>query len=200
MRSIGDVIGPHALKAGATVGIRGLETVFLKAFEGRDLPLIAGGIGLFPLRSLIQYVTDRRYDYGKVNILYGCRAPAERVFTDELELWKNSKDIDYHETVDRPCEGWTGNVGVITNLIDKVEIDVKKTMVAIVGPPIMYKFVIEKLKKRDVPDAHIYLSLERRMKCGIGKCGHCQINSIYTCQEGPVFSLTQLRSLREAVL
>ena len=203
VRNMGDLTSAlHSLTIGATVGVRGpFGNGFpLKALEGKDLLLIAGGIGIFPLRSLIQYVMDRRYDYGKVSLLYGCRTPAERVFTDELELWQNSKEIDFHETVDRPCEGWTGNVGVITNLIDKVEIDPKKTMVAVVGPPIMYKFVIEKLKKRDLPDAHVYLSLERKMKCGVGKCGHCQINGVYTCQEGPVFSLTQLRSLREAVL
>lgn len=203
VRNMGDLTSAlHSLEAGATVGIRGpFGNGFpLETLEGRDLLLIAGGIGLFPLRSLIQYVMDRRYDYGKVSLLYGCRTPAERVFTDELDFWQNSKEIDFHETVDMPCEGWTGNVGVITNLIDKVDIDPKKTMVAVVGPPVMYKFVIEKLKKRDLPDAHVFLSLERKMKCGVGKCGHCQINGIYTCQEGPVFSLTQLRSLREAVL
>jgi NAD(P)H-flavin reductase len=121
-------------------------------------------------------------------------------FTDELDFWQKSKDMEFYETVDRQDETWTGNVGVITNLIDKVEIVRKKTMLAVVGTPIMYKFVIEKLKKRDLPDDHVFLSLERKMKCGVGKCGHCQINGVYTCQEGPVFSLTQLRSLREAVL
>jgi NAD(P)H-flavin reductase/CheY-like chemotaxis protein/formate hydrogenlyase subunit 6/NADH:ubiquinone oxidoreductase subunit I len=203
VRSMGDVTSAlHSLEVGATVGIRGPfgHGFPLEALEGKDLLLIAGGIGLFPLRSLIQYVMDRRYDYGKVSLLYGCRTPSERVFTDELEYWQNSKEIDFHETVDRKDDTWTGNVGVITNLIDKVEIDPKKTMVAVVGPPVMYKFVIEKLKKRDLPDDHVYLSLERKMKCGVGKCGHCQINGVYTCQEGPVFSLTQLRSLREAVL
>jgi NAD(P)H-flavin reductase/CheY-like chemotaxis protein/formate hydrogenlyase subunit 6/NADH:ubiquinone oxidoreductase subunit I len=203
VRNMGDLTSAlHSLQAGATVGIRGPfgHGFPLEALEGKDLLLIAGGIGLFPLRSLIQYVMDRRYDYGKVSLLYGCRAPAERVFTDELEYWQNSKEIDFHETVDKKDDTWTGNVGVITNLIDKIEIDPKKTMVAVVGPPVMYKFVIEKLKKRDLPDDHVYLSLERKMKCGVGKCGHCQINGVYTCQEGPVFSLTQLRSLREAVL
>ena len=203
VRNVGDLTSAlHSLQAGASIGIRGPfgHGFPLESLEGKDILLIAGGIGIFPLRSLIQYVMDRRYDYGKVSLLYGCRTPGERVFTDELESWQNSDEIDFHETVDKKDDTWTGNVGVITNLIDKVEIDPKKTMVAVVGPPIMYKFVIEKLKKKDVPDDHVYLSLERKMKCGVGKCGHCQINGVYTCQEGPVFSLTQLRSLREAVL
>jgi NAD(P)H-flavin reductase/CheY-like chemotaxis protein/formate hydrogenlyase subunit 6/NADH:ubiquinone oxidoreductase subunit I len=203
VRNVGDLTSAlHSLQPGANVGIRGPfgHGFPLEALEGKDLLLIAGGIGLFPLRSLIQYVMDRRYDYGKVSLLYGCRSPAERIFTDELDFWQKSKDIEFYETVDRKDDTWTGNVGVITNLIDKVEIDAKKTMVAVVGPPVMYKFVIEKLKKKDLPDDHVFLSLERKMKCGVGKCGHCQINGVYTCQEGPVFSLTQLRSLREAVL
>ncbi|MCK5654347.1 MAG: oxidoreductase, partial [Dehalococcoidia bacterium] len=104
-----------------------------------------------------------------------------------------------HETVDRGDETWKGNVGVITTLIPKIEIDPGKTMAVVVGPPIMYRFVIGELKKKDLADEHIILSLERRMKCGVGKCGHCQINGVYVCQEGPVFTLAEIRRLREAV-
>jgi NAD(P)H-flavin reductase len=183
------------------VGIRGpFGNGFpLESLEGKDILLIAGGIGLFPLRSLIQYVMDRRSSFGKVILLFGARSPAERLFLDELAAWSQRPDIEFHETVDKGDGSWRGNVGVITTLIPKVDIDSRKTVAVVVGPPIMYRFVIVELKKRDLPDENIIMSLERRMKCGVGKCGHCQINGVYVCREGPVFNLAQLRNLREAV-
>jgi sulfite reductase subunit B len=202
IRNVGDVTNAlHNLQAGATVGIRGpFGNGFpLETLQGKDLLLIAGGIGLFPLRSLIQYVLDRRDFFGKVVLLCGARSPSERMFVDELAEWSKRQDIEFHETVDKGDKDWTGNTGVITTLIPKINIDAKKTMAVVVGPPIMYRFVIVELKKRDLPDENIIMSLERRMKCGVGKCGHCQINGVYVCQEGPVFSLAQLRNLREAV-
>ncbi|MBM4432636.1 MAG: response regulator [Chloroflexi bacterium] len=202
IRQVGDVTRAlHALKKGAIVGIRGpFGNGFpLEALEDKNLLLVAGGIGLFPLRSLVQYVLDRRSSFGKVILLFGARSPAERLFLDELAQWKQRPDIEFHETVDKGDGSWKGNVGVITTLIPKVEIEPAKTRAVVVGPPIMYRFVIGELKKKGLADEHIILSLERRMKCGIGKCGHCQINGVYVCQEGPVFSLAQLRNLREAV-
>jgi len=193
--------GLHNLEKGTIVGIRGpFGNGFpVESLEDKDILLIAGGIGLFPLRSLIQYITDRRELFNKVTLLFGARSPLERLFLDELDTWKNNPDIEYLETVDRGDKNWKGNVGVITTLIPKVDIDPRKTMAVVVGPPIMYRFVIGELKKRDIPDENIVMSLERRMKCGVGKCGHCQINGVYVCQEGPVFNLAQLRNLREAV-
>ena len=132
-------------------------------------------------------------------MLFGAKSPAERLFLDELADWSQRPDIEFHETVDRGDETWTGNVGVITTLIPKLDIDPKKTMAVVVGPPIMYRFVIVELKKKALADENIILSLERRMKCGVGKCGHCQINGVYVCQDGPVFTLAQLRNLREAI-
>jgi len=202
VRKVGDVTNAlHNLKKGAMVGIRGpFGNGFpLEALEGKDILFIAGGIGLVPMRSLVQYVLDRRSSFGRAILLFGARAPAERLFLDELAAWSKSPEIEFHETVDRGDENWMGNVGVITTLIPKVDIDARKTMAVVVGPPIMYRFVIGQLKKRDLPDENIILSLERRMKCGVGKCGHCQINGVYVCQEGPVFTLAQLRNLREAV-
>ena len=202
VRQVGDVTSAlHNLGAGATVGIRGpFGNGFpLERLAGKDVLLIAGGIGLFPLRSLIHYILDRRGDFGKVILLFGARSPAERMFLDELDGWAKSPLLEFHETVDRGDESWKGNVGVITTLIPRVQIDPKKTMAVVVGPPIMYRFVIGELKKRDLADENIIVSLERRMKCGVGKCGHCQINGVYVCQEGPVFTLAQLRGLREAV-
>ena len=166
--------------------------------EGYEV-ITASGIGLFPLRSLVHYVLDRRSSFGRAIMLFGSRSPSERMFADELQAWSQSPAIEFQETVDRGDETWKGNVGVITTLIPRVEIDPKKTIAVVVGPPIMYRFVIVELKKRGLSDENIIVSLERRMKCGVGKCGHCQINGVYVCQEGPVFNLAQLRNLREAI-
>ena len=202
VRNVGSVTNAvHNLQKNAVVGIRGPfgNGFNVKAMEGKDILFIAGGIGLFPVRSLIQYVLDRRKQFGRAIVLFGARSPAERLFLDELAAWKNNPDLEFAETVDRGTPDWTGNVGVITTLIPKLQIDPRKTVAVVVGPPIMYRFVIVELKKKDLADENIILSLERRMKCGVGKCGHCQINGVYVCQEGPVFSLAQLRTLREAV-
>ena len=202
IRNVGNVTRAlHNLDVGAVVGIRGpFGNGFpIESLEGKDLLLIAGGIGLFPLRSLIQYVMDRREAFGRVVILFGVRSPKERVFTLELEAWREEPSVEFHETVDRGDESWEGHIGVITTLIPGIEISPARTMAVVVGPPIMYRFVVGELKKKGLADEQIILSLERRMKCGIGKCGHCQIDGVYVCQEGPVFTLAQLRNLREAV-
>jgi sulfite reductase subunit B len=202
IRNVGGLTNAiHNLKEGDIVGVRGpfgngFPLDFLK---GKDIMFIAGGIGLFPLRSLIQYVSDMRNDFGRAIVMLGSRSPSERMFTDELEQWQKNPQMEYLETVDKGDETWKGNVGVITTLIPKIKIDVRKTIAVVVGPPVMYRFVINELKKLNLADENIVMSLERRMKCGVGKCGHCQINGVYVCQEGPVFSLAQLRSLREAV-
>ncbi|MDV2989970.1 MAG: 4Fe-4S dicluster domain-containing protein [Dehalogenimonas sp.] len=202
VRNVGNVTGAlHRLEEGASVGIRGpFGNGFpLEQMEGKDILFIAGGIGVFPLRSLIQYVLDRRDSYGHINLLFGARSPAERVFADEMQEWAQAPDVTFLETVDKGDDTWEGNVGVITTLIPKIQFNPKNTVAIVVGPPIMYRFVINELKKRDLADDNIIVSLERKMKCGVGKCGNCQINGVYVCQEGPVFSMTQLRTLREAI-
>lgn len=202
VRKVGNVTGAmHALSSGATIGIRGpYGTNFpFEETKGRDLLFIAGGLGLIPLRSFINYVLHYRKDYGRVIILFGSRSPAERLFIDELENWKNREDVEFLETVDRADASWKGNVGVITTLFPKINIDPKKIDCIIVGPPIMYKFVLMEAKKNNIADKHIYMSLERRMKCGVGKCGHCQINNVYCCQDGPVFRYDKIEALSEAL-
>jgi sulfite reductase subunit B len=203
IRNVGSVTNAlHKLKEGQVVGIRGpFGNGFpIDKLDGKDILLIAGGIGLFPLRSLIHYVLDKRQNYGRVILLVGSRSPEERMFTDELAEWNRNPSIEYLETVDKGDEKWTSNVGVITTLIPRVRVETKNTIAVVVGPPVMYRFVINELKKIGLADEHIVFSLERKMKCGVGKCGHCQINGVYVCQEGPVFTLEQLRGLREAVL
>ncbi len=193
----------HAMDVGDKVGIRGpFGTDFpVENLKGKDLFFVAGGIGLVPARSAINYVLDNRDDYGNVTIFFGACDPSQRLFTDELEAWAGRDDITFLETVDACKDDWKGNVGVVTTLFPMLETqpEADKTYAIIVGPPIMYKFVIQELKKLNFADDHIIVSLERHMKCGIGKCGHCQINGIYVCQEGPVFSLNEITSLPEAI-
>ncbi|MDD5311941.1 MAG: FAD/NAD(P)-binding protein [Dehalococcoidia bacterium] len=192
----------HTLEKGAKVGIRGpFGNGFpIETLKGKDILFVAGGIGLFPLRSLINYVLDNRKDFGEVTTLFGCRSPLERLFIGQLEEWNTCKDMSFLETVDT-CQddSWKGNVGVITTLFPKVHFNPVKTYAIVVGPPIMYRFVIAECIKKGLADDHIIMSLERRMKCGVGKCGHCQINGLYVCQEGPVFTYAQVKSLKEAV-
>lgn len=191
----------HKLERGDTVGIRGpfgngFPTQIL---EGNDLMFIAGGLGIVPLRSLINFVIDNRRDYGRVNILLGCKTPRDMLFGDEVKQWIKRLDVRFHCTVDRSDPEWKGNVGLITSLIPGVNLDSNRTFAVVVGPPIMYKFVIAELLKKKIPERQIILSLERHMKCGVGKCGHCQVGEYYCCQEGPVFTYEQIKGKHEAL-
>ena len=121
------------------------------------------------------------------------------MFCNELDKWQKRKDVELLETVDTCEQNWTGNVGVVTTLFPKVDIDPQKTFAITVGPPVMYKFVVAECLKKGIPEEQILLSFERRMKCGVGKCGHCQINGVYVCQEGPVFTYAQAKNLMEAI-
>lgn len=202
IRNVGNLSNAmHSLAEGATVGIRGpFGNGFpMNDLKGKDILIIAGGIGLFPLRSLIDYILDKRDEFGRLTLLSGCRTPGERMFVTELERWCKGQNCEVLETVDRGDECWTGNVGVVTTLFPKVEIDAQNTFAITVGPPVMYKFVVAECKKKGIADERILLSLERRMKCGVGKCGHCQINGVYVCQEGPVFTYADIRELEEAI-
>lgn len=191
----------HNLSEGTTVGIRGPygQGFDVEGMKGHDILIIGGGIGIVPLRSLINYIIHHRNKYGRVIILYGARTPGELLFPDETRLWSEDNSIEFHVTVDRGAEDWNGHTGVITTLIPPLDLDLSNTRVAVVGPPVMYKFVLMTLKSKRIPDDNIYLSLERHMKCGVGKCGHCQINHSYVCQDGPVYRYPFLKTLPEAI-
>ncbi|MGB9915367.1 MAG: 4Fe-4S dicluster domain-containing protein [Candidatus Bathyarchaeales archaeon] len=204
VRKVGSVTTRlHALNVGDKVGIRGPfgNGFDAEQLKGKDLLFIAGGLGIAPLRSLFNYVLDNRKDYGRVILLYGCKEPREMLFGDELRALAKRNDVEFKPTVDWCPENelWEGNIGVITTLIPQVNFDQETTYAIVCGPPIMYKFVIADLKSRKVPDDHIILSLERRMKCGVGKCGHCQINQIYVCKDGPVFNYSKIKGVPEAL-
>jgi NAD(P)H-flavin reductase len=202
VRRVGDVTGAlHGMAPGALVGVRGpMGHGFpIDQMRGKDVLFAPGGLGLAPLRSLINQVLDERGDFGRVTILYGAKRPAELLFREELEEWSARDDVELHITVDRGDESWTGHVGVITTLFPKVSVNPNTTVAITCGPPIMYRFVLMELMGKGIPETRIYLSLERRMKCGVGKCGHCQINDLYCCQEGPVFTYSQVKNVPEAL-
>lgn len=191
----------HKMEAGAKLGIRGPygSTYPVEAAKGKDLVFICGGIGLVPQRSFIRYVLDNRKDYGKVTILLGTKCYDMRLYREEIALWQERKDLTLLETIDEAHDCWDGNVGVVTTLISKIESDLPKSLVMICGPPVMYKFVLMALAEAETPADNIYVNLERRMKCGVGKCGHCQINGLYVCQDGPVFRWSDLAQVPEAI-
>lgn len=200
VRAVGKVTRSlHKLKTGDEIDIRGPygKGFPIRIFEGNDLLIIAGGLGIAPLRSLITYVLDNRRDFGKVHILFGCKEPKDMLFSDELEDWNKRTDLHYACTVDRADPDWAGNVGVITTLIPGVDIEPLRTFASVVGPPVMYNFVIKELIAKGIPERQILLSFERNMKCGNGKCGRCQIQNLYVCQDGPVFHYEQIKNLSE---
>jgi len=192
----------HGLSAGDKVGVRGPlgRGVYpVDEAKGKAIVFICGGLGLVPQRSFIRYVMDNRSDYGRVVILQGTRDMDQRFFEDELAAWAHGHDVVVIETLDKPDPRWKGNVGVVTTLISKIPVDMKSAILSICGPPVMYKFVLMALAEYSVPHEHIYLNLERKMKCGVGKCGHCQINHLYCCMDGPVFKYSDLAVVPEAI-
>lgn len=202
IRNAGALTGAiHQMSPGEKLGVRGPfgNGLPLERFRGKDLLFAPGGLGLAPLRSSINQVIDERENFGRIIILYGARNPSELLFLDEMEEWRDRQDVELYVTVDRPDENWHGNVGVVTTLFPKVRIDPLNTIGVTVGPPVMYRFVLIEMLGMRIREGNIWLSLERRMRCGVGKCGHCQVNHIYTCQDGPVFSYAQIKHLKEAL-
>jgi len=202
VRRVGDLTNAlHGLEPGDVVGVRGPfgHGFPIGRMRGKDMLFAAGGMGLPPLRSLINQVLDERGSFGRVIILYGTKHPSEILFKDELLEWAERGDVEFHMTVDRADEDWRGNVGVITTLFPEIMVNPRNTVAATCGPPVMYRFVLMEMLGKGIPETQIYLSLERRMKCGVGKCGHCQINDLYCCQDGPVFKYAQIKGLEEAL-
>ncbi len=192
----------HAMKPGDTVGIRGpFGTNFpVDEIKGKDIVFIAGGIGLAPMRSVIQYCEDHSRDYGKMTILYSARSPGDMLYTDELKKWEQSGTFTCQSTVDGVPAGvnYPGKVGLITKLIPPLDLNPANTVIIIVGPPIMYKFVVLELLNKKITSRQIIVSLERYMRCGVGKCGHCVIEHKYCCIDGPVFWLSEIESIQGA--
>jgi NAD(P)H-flavin reductase len=177
------------LKAGALVGLRGPYGVGwpIEAAAGRDVVVIAGGLGLAPLRSAIYRLLAERGRYGRLILLYGTRSPDDILFRAELESWRRRLDMAVEVTVDHATSDWHGNVGVVTTLIRSARFDPSHALALVCGPEVMMRFAIAGLKDAGVDSEAIYLSMERNMKCAIGLCGHCQLGPVFVCRDGPVF-------------
>jgi NAD(P)H-flavin reductase len=167
--------------------------------KGSNVLLIAGGLGLAPLRSPIFHVIGNRADYRDVHILYGTREPDQLLFTYHYEEWSLIDDLDLHIIVEHPDDAWTGPVGMITALLDDIEVPPDETYAIVCGPPVMFKFVCNRLREMGLPMQRMFVSLERRMHCGMGKCCRCNVGSTYTCIEGPVFDYWTVLNLKEAI-
>jgi NAD(P)H-flavin reductase len=185
------------LKAGDVVGIRGPfgHPWPVDELRGHDILLVAGGIGLAPLRPVLYDILSRRKRFGDVILLYGERTPTDLIYRRQLEKWRGRRDLEIDITVDSAREGWRGNVGVVTKLIPKLRFDPLNTYAMLCGPEIMMDYTIQELEKKGLEENQIYVSMERNMNCGVGFCGHCQLGPVFVCKDGPVFRFGQVRGL-----
>ena len=197
----------HKLREKDIVGVRGPygNTFPLEKLKGKDLLFVAGGCGIAPLRPLIQYVFSarsgsayggkNRKNYGRIEIIYGCRAPKDIFYKEEIKSWQDNLNTDVYLTVDEPDASWGGTCGVVCVLLPKIKVKPKTSLVFLCGPAVMIKFAIGDILELGFREQNIYASLERYMKCGIGKCGHCYVKGKYVCLDGPNFSYAQMKEL-----
>jgi len=198
VREVGTVShGLHNLEVGDYIGLRGpFGNGFpIEAMKGKDIFFIAGGIGLAPLRSLINYMLDRREEFGTIDIVYGARTPELLCFSREFATWQKASRTNLHLTVDVKAPGWEGKVGLVPTLVKELGLSPGNRIAVACGPPIMIKFTLVNLSGMGYPDESIITTLELKMKCGVGKCGRCNIGPKYVCLDGPVFRLSELKEL-----
>lgn len=183
------------LNAGAVIGVRGPfgSCWPVEQATGGDVIIVAGGIGLAPLRPVLYTLLSARENYHRIFVLYGARTPKDLLYKKELERWRDRFDVEVQVTVDSAASDWQGHVGVVTTLISKADWDAKNATAMVCGPEIMMQFVIRELQKRGLASEKIFLSMERNMKCAVGFCGHCQFGPTFVCKDGPVFSYAGIR-------
>jgi NAD(P)H-flavin reductase len=183
------------LKPGDTLGVRGPFGSHwpVERADGKDMVIVAGGIGLAPLRSVMYQVSTYRERFGRVILLYGARTPADILYRRELEHWRAHFDLEVSVTVDHATGAWRGSVGVVTKLIPRAPFEPGNTIAFVCGPEVMMRFTSAELEKRGVAPDHLYVSMERNMKCAVGLCGHCQFGPHFVCKDGPVFQYSGVR-------
>lgn len=164
-------------------------------WKGKNIVVIGGGIGMAPLRCLLMDLLDHRSDYGEISLFYGARTPADLCYAADRQEWQQRDDLNFIDTIDTEHPEWSGCVGLVPNVLEDVNPPAQNTIAITCGPPIMIKYTLQCLQKLGYADDQVYTTLERRMKCGIGLCGRCNIGSTYVCVDGPVFSLEQLRNM-----
>ncbi len=199
VKNAGRVTGAlHDLREGARIGVRGPygNHFPLDLLAGKNILFVGGGIGLAPLRSLVGYCLDHRDDYGRVDIVYGARSPADLCFkTDIFERWPAAQDTSVHVTVDRGDDAWRGSVGFVPAFLESLAPSSENAVAVTCGPPVMIKFVLAALAKLGFPDDRVVTTLELKMQCGVGICGRCNIGPKYVCLDGPVFTVAELKKL-----
>ena len=202
VRKVGSVTNAlHELKAGDKVGIRGpFGNGFpFEEIKGKNIIYVAGGIGLIPLRSSIVHVLQHKKEFGRVLVLHGARTPDDLMYKENLKEWQSFPGFETYITVDVGTPGWTGEVGFVHTLFDKAKLPVENTVAFVCGPPVMFNTVIGELLKRGLRDDCIISTLERHMKCGVGKCQHCAIGRTLVCTDGPVYTYRQIKTLGEQI-
>lgn len=196
IRAVGSVTRPmQDMQPGSVLGVRGPFGTGWPVAEarGKDIVIVAGGIGLAPLRPLIYHLLNRREDYNHISIFYGARSPADILYRSELESWGGRFDVDVSVIIDHATTDWYGDVGVVTSLLDKVRCDAGNTLAVTCGPEIMMRFVARSLNDLGISDEKIYVSMERNMQCAVGFCGHCQYGPTFICKDGPVYRLDRIK-------
>jgi NAD(P)H-flavin reductase len=185
------------LKPKDVIGVRGPFGNHwpIEQATGKDIVIVAGGIGLAPLRSTLYQIIAQRERYGRVSLIYGARTPDDILYRKECERWQRQPDLDVYLTVDRATSSWEGRVGLVTKLIPRASFDPHQTTALICGPEVMMRFSVLELEKRGVASENIFLSMERNMKCAIGFCGRCQYNRSFVCKDGPIFSYRSIQDL-----
>jgi NAD(P)H-flavin reductase len=202
VRKVGKVTdGLHALRPGDKIGIRGpFGNGFpFDGIKGKNVVVVAGGIGLIPLRSTLVHALQHRADFGRIILLYGARSSRDLMYVSNIEDWKKIDGFEAFLTIDRAEPGWAGEVGFVHTLIEKAKVPVENTVAFVCGPPIMFNANIKELTGRGLKDEFIFSTLERHMKCGIGKCQHCAIGRTLVCTDGPVYTYKQLKTLGEQI-
>jgi NAD(P)H-flavin reductase len=202
VRKVGSVTNAlHELKAGDKVGIRGpFGNGFpFEEIKGKNIIYVAGGIGLIPLRSSIVHVLQHKKEFGRVLVLHGARTPDDLMYKENLKEWQSFPGFETYISVDVGTPGWTGEVGFVHTLFDKANLPVENTVAFVCGPPVMFNTVIGELLKRGLRDDCIISTLERHMKCGVGKCQHCAIGRTLVCTDGPVYTFRQIKTLGEQI-
>ena len=186
----------HRLSVGAEIGFRGPygNSFPLDFLHGKNLVFVGGGIGLAPLRSLIWNVIDNRDKYKNIDIIYGARSPADLCFKYDLDAWSKDKAVNMTITVDKGDESWTGREGFVPQVLEQVVPSADNAIAIVCGPPIMIRFTFPVLEKLGFAPEQMITTLEKRMKCGIGKCGRCNIGNLYVCRDGPVFTFAQIKN------
>ncbi|MFH1459701.1 MAG: FAD/NAD(P)-binding protein [Candidatus Omnitrophota bacterium] len=185
----------HKLEKGDKIGIRGpFGTGYpLNKFKDKEVLVVGGGCGFAPLRSLMYALFERSKDFKKLYFRGGCRNPKELVYRSEVENWTKRTDLNCRITVDKGDDTWKGNVGLVTTILNDLDMDYENGIAIVCGPPIMMKFATMKLLEMGFKEKNLYLSMEKNMSCGIGKCGHCRLGTYYACKDGPVFTYDKIK-------